>query len=760
MIPVLYTSEETAFESNGLGRLSDCVSCEVTEERNGIFECEFKYPITGRHYADIAIGNIIYCTHDETKTPQPFDIYKKTAPIDGIVTFNAHHISYRQSNIILQPFEAETCIQAFQRLNPNSINPNPFTYTTNKVVSADFKLTAPASVKSILAGSSGSILDVFGTGEYKYDKFNVYLYLHRGEDTNITIRYGKNLVDLKEEIDTDGTYNAVVPYWQNIDTGELVTLPEGYIIASQGQAVISTWSIEDGQYLTDQNGNVLQFTTVPTKIVAMDMTSYFDNPPSESELRTAAQNRLNNSDAWIPNQNLSIDFVQWTDETAELLQTVCLCDTVSVIYTELGVDVKTKVIKTVYDVLAERYSKIELGDPLQSFADVIMSETVDQLPRSPMFQKVMESAIEKASNMLVHGNTDSYVIIHTGSTGAPDEIYILDDPDPENAVNVIRMNRNGIGFSHDGLNGSYFSAWTIDGSFVADFITAGTMSADRIRTGKLLAVDGESYWDLDDGEFYTATNNASVKINNGAIMCYSPESTDYTGKIGTFYYRGDSTKYGIGLLTKSPMLFLGSEKPDGTYKASIFLNNGADPDGHTESIWITGDVRFSNIVKSETLYVGYISPLDSATEVTFTGNVTLFSNTATLLVGNGLGAGTINVGTVQYYTLSPMSDRRTKNVFEWDDRQDKIIDLLEPVLYQFKNLDGTHTGFIAQDVQKILDDLGIKDSGLVTDDGEYMRLSYQDIIALLVKRTQRQQKKIDELEKRLSKLEARINADS
>ena len=40
MIPILYERGETAFMSNGLGRLPDCGMCQVTEERNGIFEVQ------------------------------------------------------------------------------------------------------------------------------------------------------------------------------------------------------------------------------------------------------------------------------------------------------------------------------------------------------------------------------------------------------------------------------------------------------------------------------------------------------------------------------------------------------------------------------------------------------------------------------------------------------------------------------------------------------------------------------------------------
>ena len=44
MIPVLYKADAVTFSTFGLGVLSDCISCEVTEERNGAFELVMKYP--------------------------------------------------------------------------------------------------------------------------------------------------------------------------------------------------------------------------------------------------------------------------------------------------------------------------------------------------------------------------------------------------------------------------------------------------------------------------------------------------------------------------------------------------------------------------------------------------------------------------------------------------------------------------------------------------------------------------------------------
>ena len=120
MIPILYESGTTTFTTNGIGRLTDCISCRVTEERNGIFEAEFEYPITGQYYSEIQEGRIITVSHDEQKDKQPFIIYARSAEISGKVTFYAHHISYLLNGIIVQPFTATSVADAFNTFSVSS----------------------------------------------------------------------------------------------------------------------------------------------------------------------------------------------------------------------------------------------------------------------------------------------------------------------------------------------------------------------------------------------------------------------------------------------------------------------------------------------------------------------------------------------------------------------------------------------------------------------------------------------------------------
>ena len=125
MIPVLYEKNEEHFRTNGICRLVDCMSCEATEERNGIYEVEFRYPVNGAHFSEITLGRIIYVTHDETKIPQPFDIYKRSAEIDGVVTFNASHVSNRLGSTILRPYTAGSCADALDKMTINALGGTP-----------------------------------------------------------------------------------------------------------------------------------------------------------------------------------------------------------------------------------------------------------------------------------------------------------------------------------------------------------------------------------------------------------------------------------------------------------------------------------------------------------------------------------------------------------------------------------------------------------------------------------------------------------
>ena len=383
MIPILFEKTETTFASNGLGRLVDCTRCLVTEERNGVYELEFDIPISSKMYPEVNEGRIIAVTHDDGGDIQPFDIYHRTAPLNGIVTFYAHHISYRQNGIVVKPFTASGVGNAITGLKTNSVGTNPFTYTTDKTTAGDYTVSEPQSLKALLGGTENSLLDVFGGGEYKFDKFTVSLLTARGTTTDVQIRYGKNLSDISHDIDYIDAYNGIVPYWYGeADDGNgnsvmtLVTLSEW--------AIYSSGAPYDGR----------------NTVYPLNLTDKFEAMPTENELRTMATSIMSTSEAYLAKENITVSFVQmWqTEEYKSIapLQTVKLCDTVSVYYEELGVDISAKVIRVVYNTLLDRYDEIELGQALETYAAIINSATESQMAKLENGLVIVQNAASQA----------------------------------------------------------------------------------------------------------------------------------------------------------------------------------------------------------------------------------------------------------------------------------------------------------------------------------------------------------------------------
>lgn len=523
MIPILFTPAELDFTSNGLGRLTDCRKFEVTEERNGVYEAYFEYPIDGPLYQQLKYGYYVYATHDESKIPQAFEIYSKEATLDGWASFRAWHISYQLNDVIVRPFTGSSCADALSKIPGNEITPANFTFWTNKAVAGEYATQVPKSARSILGGEEGSLLDVYGKGDYEFDMYSVKLYTDRGADRGVSIRYGKNLTKLNQALEGDSIINGVVPYWQGTD-GEVVALDRPiYTGAISFDVPLLT---HDGEPIQTHNGEDILAQYVNAKVRALDLSLYFEDAPTQQQLANLAAQIIAPAETYELQDNISLDFVQlWQTEEYKnyaSLQRVFLCDTVSVFYEKFGITAKAKVIKVIYDTLRERYSGMELGQPkttlaqqiTQNVSGAVMGE-VRSLVKGLPTKNLMDQAIDYATKM-IEGGLGGYVVIEPDGDGYPQEILIMDTPDKATAVNVWRFNQGGLGHSHSGYNGPYSDiALTQDGQINADMITVGTMNVGRI--GGLIQDSGQT-WSIDftTGQLVIGDISAS-KIKAGII---------------------------------------------------------------------------------------------------------------------------------------------------------------------------------------------------------------------------------------------------
>ena len=336
MIPILYDTNETAFATNGLGRLRDCVSCVVTEERNGVYECDFEYPMDGANFDLIQVGRTIGITHDESGDIEPFDIVSYSRPINGVVTFHCVHISYRLSYMTVTASGINSLADAFTAFA--SAEPSmPFSFDTDKTSSGYVAAFdgIPKTVRSIMGGIEGSILDAYG-GEYSFNNWQVYLHSARGQLRNFAIRYGVNMLDYNEDYDSQGTYSSCIPYW------------------TDGTDTV----------LGDRQDSTGATITGRGECVPLDLSDKFESKPSKAQVEAEALAYMNGHNTFYPSQNIKVDFVRLQDMGYESLGNLMqcnLCDTIKVIFPDYNASGTYKIVKTVWNVLENRYEEMELG---------------------------------------------------------------------------------------------------------------------------------------------------------------------------------------------------------------------------------------------------------------------------------------------------------------------------------------------------------------------------------------------------------------
>ncbi len=494
MIPILYAKTESTFTHNGIGFLKDATKCTVTEERNGSYECSLQYPITGQWYDQITEGCIIKAKANDTSEPQLFRIYKSSKPLKGIVTYSAEHISYDLNGIPTLGFSVKnvTPQAAITRAIQDAGLPSAFTAISDISTLNSSTILTPCSVRAILGGQAGSVLDVWG-GEFEFDNFVVKLHKHRGSDRGVSIEYGKNLKDLKQEANIADCYTHLMPYARYSQDGEGDEKIEVYVYLSEKVLPLNN---------AENIGH--------SKAYIMDFTDRFGEGEAVTEeaLRAKATAYAAAAELGVPKVNITVSFIQlWqTEEYKNIapLERVMMCDTVAVRFSKLGVTARAKVIKTTYNTLEEKYDSVELGDAKSSFADTVNKQqaAIEEIKTSVKKGQAeateqLKKAIANATS-LITGHSGGYVVLNPAEK--PQEILILDAPTLEEAVNVWRWNSGGLGYSSTGYNGEYALAMTMDGAIVADFINAG------ILNGALLQADSVQASSISQ-EYKTAVTN-------------------------------------------------------------------------------------------------------------------------------------------------------------------------------------------------------------------------------------------------------------
>jgi phage minor structural protein len=339
MIPILFPATAQSFSANGLGRLSDAISCEVREVLNGGYSMTMMYPFDGIHASDIAHNSIIYAKPNQSDGNQAFRVTKIQETLgDKKLKITANHISYDLTGYPVTPFRVTDIGGALEGLKNNCVFLDmPFTLSTNmsNPTAIAFVVKKVKSLRNCLGGEEGSIIDTFG-GELKFDNFNVSVLSSRGSNNGVSIRYAKNMESFVNVRSIESAYDGVISYYASGDT----VVHGGVVYASNSSAF-------------------------PThKIYIHDATSKFDSTPTLSQLNAESSRYITANSigrAYIDTVTVSFVPLWQTEEYKNFkdFETVSLGDTVNVIYKNFNTSIRA--VEYTFDVLAERYTEMVLG---------------------------------------------------------------------------------------------------------------------------------------------------------------------------------------------------------------------------------------------------------------------------------------------------------------------------------------------------------------------------------------------------------------
>lgn len=736
MIPILYNAvtEGTVPNDYGIGSLTDCLSCEVTEERNGSYELTLSYAVGGIHADEIEVNRIIKAKPNYTDNPQLFRIYKVGKAMNGRFEVNAQHISYDLSGKILPAgiltFDALATVQAITANGGGNFN-----ITTDISSSAIFKTDVPASTRSWFGGKERSLLDIYG-GEWKYDNFTCSLLASRGTDRGTTIRYGKNLTELSQEISFENLVTAIVPYAVNPENNNAITGAE----------------VSTGLSLNVDKKIAIDFT---------DGIEWNDSTPIATQLNTLATRYVtaNRSSMVNMKNSITLNFAQ----SGDLKERVDLCDTVKIYFEALGITASAKCVSATWDVLADRYSSNTFGDAVSTITDTIA--TVEKKIVNVPTKNEVAQTVSEATQMIT-GNLGGYVVFHdSDNDGQPDEILIMDSPDISTSLNIWRWNQAGLGFSSSGYAGPYNTlALTADGKINASAITAGTLTADLIKAGILSDTQGNSTINM--------TNGVARLLNLKALSSFDLIEADDT----IYAQLGHSRPTDAYLELLSYAKLIGStvlssldlKNANNSGRFYVAVDNGV-PDLRMD---YTNGNRFARLYYVSTgggllLNSGMGKNRVFAVASGDGGALYIYNDSEKVVAQFSVGAGnkdgimylfkadhtaTIwalgHTGNITCVSLTQTSSRKVKENIKPIEDSEKILDL-QAVSFDFKDKSfGTDKrGFIAEDVEKVLPNLVTPE-----EDGKPASLNYVDMIPYLQDVIKKQEERIKVLEEKITKL--------
>lgn len=563
---ILYDANCKDFDNNGIGILNDAIRCDVSEALNGELILDMEYPITSKYIDHIINENIIKCDAG-LEEDQLFRI-KNVKPNIDTITIYGEHITYDLADNFLEDVFPQNINGAgcLDWLLSHTLYNHNFKSFSDIEKNSSARYVRKNPIEAIIGDIENSFVNIWG-GELERNNFMIKMLSRRGNNKGYKIKYRKNLIGLDFTIDNENIVTKIMPQGYNG-----LFLPEKYI----DSPLINSYPHPKIQ--------LIEFSNVKVKEKEDDEEGYETEEEAYQELRRLCNLKYSEENIDKPTVNLKVDFIDLSKTTEyqnyTFLESVSMGDTVIV---ELDyTQVEVRVIKTTYNSLLHRFTKLELGefkanyitDSQKDLTNTIRKET-DNIETSILTQ-AKQDATEQLTTAL-----GGYII------KTRQDLFIMDTDNPSTAQKVWRWNLNGLGYSKNGINGPYELAMTRNGSIVADFITTGQMDVARIKGLETLSIVAsqihlEGYTTINAG--FSIDEKGNMICNNATINGGSIIVKSYDRKNPNLVIYDREGKYSASLTndwlvledSKSDIMMNCYKSDDNNYGCGLTLGNKAD----------------------------------------------------------------------------------------------------------------------------------------------------------------------------------------
>lgn len=757
----VFQATDKYFASNG-DKIINPYKAVVFKEDNGDYYCDIEASIDLMDYLK---QDMIACV----QTPWGWQPFRCDKPeVNGKkVRVRAWHLYYDTENYVIADVNiaGSGCQAALNKLKGGCDSTLPFSVVSDIVDAGSFHC-----IRKTFADAVNDVLAVWG-GHLDRDGWNIGIRANIGQDRGVTLAYGKNIREITAVENWDNVCTKILPVGKN----EVTT---GFLTSDTQYDLPYTKVVEFTQDLEQQEGEADE-----------DFTARL-----QADLRVQAAQYL--SDHALPEVNYTLK--------AHLQNVADVGDTIWVKHPKCQVDVETRVISVKWDAIKGEYKEIEFGNFRKKLSGLNSMVTAEIKKAEKTTESFVNEELRKATDKIMGVMGNSYVI-YDG-----DKILILDKLPKEEAKNVIRINAGGIGFSSTGINGTFNSAWTIDGTFDAQQINVINLNADAIASG---SIDAKkiNVLNLVVGENVTMGANAVLTWDNLPFSVASiydiPRDEEITKITQTAIQTGDiiiagwiwdyisdeeaaagtgntsATKQRIIGINSSNNLQIGTIFENANYEKLRFYSpdimqfypeGQAAEDNYTLQLGVDQSIMWCDFVVKK----GDIYMYNGFDVVDLAGNVKYapashshsgYYGSGDIMVCQSIRPNTDGqkaCGTSSYRWSNVYcenaeintSDRKLKeNIEPVSDKYIALFDRLSPVSYKLVSGDRTHIGFVSQDVEEKMAEVGLTDmdfggfcKDIIKDEegNEFERygLRYSEFIGIMAA-------KIKQLEARLAAVE-------